>query len=271
MTREDPAISVLTRTFNSEKTVPRLLDRLDLAPGDEVVVVDSGSTDHTLDIAERHGARAFRAPPPFNYSKSLNIGFRNARNSWVLVISSHSIPQVPDLLAIFRAAAAAFPADVVAGYGMNLVDARIRSADEKIKYFTVENVPSESGGVGNTVALYRRSAWEAGAFDESIRTAEDHLWMVSRAKQGARFAFVPAARTLNCNSYSLRYMFMKGYSDARAGTGAKMTLRQLALNWGSTTKRLLFDRMSPGNWIRLLAHGMGACAGSHAERGNKPW
>src|SRR5438094_93265 len=69
-----PQITVLIRTFNSGQTLEHVMAALPLAEGDEFLVVDSGSTDATLEITTRHGARVFRPEGPFNYSRSLNVG-----------------------------------------------------------------------------------------------------------------------------------------------------------------------------------------------------
>ena len=83
-----PGISILIRTFNSSKTSSYLLCRLKLLPGDELIVVDSGSSDATLEIARQYNARIIIAEKPFNYSRSLNLGFRSANQPWVLVVVS---------------------------------------------------------------------------------------------------------------------------------------------------------------------------------------
>lgn len=69
------AISVVIRTRDSARTLERVILGLSRAEGDEVIVVDSGSRDATLDIARKHGAIIVLAPGPFNYSKSLNLWF----------------------------------------------------------------------------------------------------------------------------------------------------------------------------------------------------
>jgi glycosyltransferase involved in cell wall biosynthesis len=265
-----PAISVLIRTFNSAKTLDRVLCGLTLKSDEEYIVVDSGSTDSTLAIAGSRGARIVHATGPFNYSKSLNLGFQAARNPWVLVISSHSAPVVPDLLAEFRSAAEQFPLDVVVGYAPNSLDGRSPIRDDKIRYYNREDMADIYPFCGNGNTLYRRPGWEITPFDESIRTGEDKAWLTEMIGKGYRIAFVPRARTINISRYSLRYMFKKGYSDCRALPHEPRTLRDLVMGLGSHTKRFLQGGMPVGNWVRYGAHIAGQYFGSQKSQDNTP-
>jgi glycosyltransferase involved in cell wall biosynthesis len=265
------AISVLIRSFNSAKTIGRLLSSLSLRPGDEVLVVDSGSTDKTLAIAASHSARVLHAPPPFNYSKSLNIGFQAAQNPWVLVMSSHTLPLIPDLLEVFRSAGREFPDRVVVGYGLNPIDRQKRYPDDRIRYFTHDDLPAIIDSCTNGNTLYRRSGWEAIPFDETIRTGEDRAWVIALVHQGYEAAVVPAAWTLNMSQYPLRYMFAKGYSDRRSDPGKPITLWGLFLSVASLMKRLIRYRMPFGNYIRYTAHAFGQFFGSYGKQDNQPW
>jgi len=271
LSAETVAISVLIRTFNSAKTLGRVLSCLKLEENEEYIVVDSGSTDSTLAIASAHGARVVSATGPFNYSKSLNLGFRMARCPWVLVLSSHSIPVVPDLLAVFRSAVREFPLNVAVGYGPNSLNGRSPFDDDKIRYYAPGDFMTINPLCGNGNTLYRRSAWEIVPFDEGIRTGEDKAWLAEAAEtRKYQFAFVPGARTLNLSQYSLRYMFMKGYSDTRALPHKPASLLDLAIWLGSFTKHALLDGMPLGNWIRYCAHIVGRFFGSHQSQDNTP-
>src|SRR5207244_10368732 len=73
-----PPITVLIRTFNSGKTLDQVMAALPLAEGDEFLVVDSGSTDETLAIASRHGARVIQPEGAVNSTKSPNLGFSSS-------------------------------------------------------------------------------------------------------------------------------------------------------------------------------------------------
>jgi glycosyltransferase involved in cell wall biosynthesis len=269
-TAETISISVLIRAFNSAKTLDRVLAGLKLKPDEEYIVVDSGSTDSTLAIAAARGARIIPAPGPFNYSKSLNLGFSAARCSWVLVISSHSIPVVPDLMEVFRAAAREFPANVVVGYGPNSLNGRGLYDDDKVRYYAPEDFVNIYPLGGNANTLYRRSAWEATPFDEGIRTAEDRAWLAEILKKGYHASYVSGARTLNLTQYSLRYMFMKGYSDCRALPHDSISPFDFFMAFASHTKKFLKGGMPVGSWIRYSAHILGRFFGSFQRQDNTP-
>ena len=264
------SLSVLIRTFNSAKTLDRVLSALKLQGDEEYIVVDSGSTDSTLTIAAAHGAKIIRAEGPFNYSKSLNLGFRAARHPWVHVISSHSISMVPDLLAIFREAASNLAPEIAAAYGPNSLDGSSPFAGEKGQVFAPADSMQIYPFCGNGNTLYRRSAWETLPFDEGIRTGEDKAWLGEIVPKGFRAVFVPAAQTINLSQYSLAYMFQKGYSDCRALPHESVSIFDLIMAFGSHTKKFLFGKMPFGNWTRYSAHIVGRFFASYTSQDNTP-
>ena len=88
----NPNIAPLTAivlTLNEEQLLPRCLSNLDWV--DEIVVVDSGSTDYTISIAEGFGARVIKQPW-LGWPRQRNIGIDAARNDWVMFVESDEIP-----------------------------------------------------------------------------------------------------------------------------------------------------------------------------------
>ena len=55
---------------------------------DEMVVVDTGSTDKTPEIAERMGARVFHFPWQDSFSVARNESLRHARGDWIFWMDS---------------------------------------------------------------------------------------------------------------------------------------------------------------------------------------
>lgn len=266
-----PTLSVLIRSFNSAKTLDRLISRLDCMEGDEIIIVDSGSTDATLEIGRRHGATIVLAEGPFNYSKSLNLGFKAARNAWVLVLSSHCIPVGNDLLATYRREIAQLPEDVPVAYGPSTISGKSEPSLDKECITLHSGTPPRGCGNGN--ALYRFSAWKELPFDESKRTAEDVIWLSAMLERGRRVAYVPKAAGLNINQQSLRYMFCKGHSDSRTlrlPTHRPMSLLHFAGALKNLTKQWLKREINLGNYVRYGVHTLGQFFGSREPEDNTP-
>jgi glycosyltransferase involved in cell wall biosynthesis len=79
-------ISACVITLNEEHTLARTLASLQ-GVADEIVVVDSGSTDRTEEIAREHGAK-FCARGWTNYSEQRNFAAAQASHDWTLCIDA---------------------------------------------------------------------------------------------------------------------------------------------------------------------------------------
>lgn len=78
-------LSVVVLTYNEERNIARCLGSV--AWADEILVVDSFSTDTTLEIAGRAGARILQHPYD-GYSRQLEFGVANTNHQWILVLDA---------------------------------------------------------------------------------------------------------------------------------------------------------------------------------------
>ncbi len=80
-------ISVLILTYNEEVNLPRCIESVGWC--DDVVILDSSSTDATIDIAETAGARVFQRPFD-DYASQRNHGLNKIdyKHSWVLMLDA---------------------------------------------------------------------------------------------------------------------------------------------------------------------------------------
>lgn len=78
-------ISATIITHDEERNLPRAIESLRCA--DEILVVDSGSTDRTVEIAEKLGARVIDSPWP-GYAKQKNFAAERAENDWILSLDA---------------------------------------------------------------------------------------------------------------------------------------------------------------------------------------
>jgi glycosyltransferase involved in cell wall biosynthesis len=83
-----PPVSVTIITRNEEGNLRRAIESVRWA--DEVVVVDSGSTDRTVPLARELGARVFENPWP-GYGQQKNHAQRQATHDWILNIDADEV------------------------------------------------------------------------------------------------------------------------------------------------------------------------------------
>lgn len=88
-------ISIAIRTYNEEKHLGEVLESLQNQTyrNFEVLILDSGSTDRTREIAQAYGIRVDRIPKEaFNYSAASNRLVEAASGDIVCFLSGHSVP-----------------------------------------------------------------------------------------------------------------------------------------------------------------------------------
>ena len=88
---EKSPLSVAIIAKNEEKNLPECLGSVSFA--DDIVVVDSGSTDRTVEIAEKFGCRVF-VEEWKGYGPQKNSAVKKCKHDWVLLLDADE--RVPD-------------------------------------------------------------------------------------------------------------------------------------------------------------------------------
>ncbi len=88
-----PKISALAITFNEEENVKRYIDSLSFA--DEIIFVDSQSTDKTVEIAEQLGVKVIQRKFD-DFSNQRNFAINQAKNDWIVFFDLDEI-MTPEL------------------------------------------------------------------------------------------------------------------------------------------------------------------------------
>jgi glycosyltransferase involved in cell wall biosynthesis len=85
--RRLPTISACMMVRDEEELLPQCLESIqDVA--DEIIVVDTGSTDKTVEIAESYGARIYHHPWENDFSKHRNQAISYATSDWIFIIDA---------------------------------------------------------------------------------------------------------------------------------------------------------------------------------------
>jgi len=89
MTQKKPTLTLTIPTYNEEENIRIPLDSAyDIA--DEVLIVDGGSTDKTVDIAQSYGekVRVLQVDNPPNFLKNKQRAIDNAKGDWILQLDA---------------------------------------------------------------------------------------------------------------------------------------------------------------------------------------
>jgi glycosyltransferase involved in cell wall biosynthesis len=86
------SVSVVLNTYNEENTLARCLDSVKWA--NEIIMVDMGSTDRTIGVAQQFGARVYPHPHLAFVEPARNFAIEKATGDWVLILDADEvIPQ----------------------------------------------------------------------------------------------------------------------------------------------------------------------------------
>jgi len=91
-----PLLSLCMIVKNEEKNLPRCLESVQ-GQVDEIVVVDTGSSDRTVEVASQYGARVLTHPWNGDFSAARNVSLDHASGDWVLWLDAdEELLQAPD-------------------------------------------------------------------------------------------------------------------------------------------------------------------------------
>ena len=184
-------VSVVIRTLNEERYLGELLEKIRTQKADffeiEIVVVDSGSIDNSLQIASAAGARITHIEKKdFSFGRSLNIGCDFATGNILVFVSGHCIPVdnnwLRNLIKPISEGICAYT------YGRQIGRDSTKFSERQLfdKYFQSESrIPQIGFFCNNANAAIERGAWAQFRFDENLTGCEDmHLAKRIVAKGG---------------------------------------------------------------------------------------
>lgn len=92
----DPHVSLCMIVRDEQDFLADCLDSVkDLV--DEIVIVDTGSTDRTIDIAKGYGAEVYHHEWEEDYSKHRNQSISYARGEWILIMDADEVIAAQDI------------------------------------------------------------------------------------------------------------------------------------------------------------------------------
>lgn len=216
-----PEISVILRTYNEAKYLERLLKGIKSQVTTfsiEVILIDSGSTDNTIEIAKKYSCKILTIKKSeFTFGKSLNIGCKSAQGKYLVIISGHCIPcgkkWIENLVNPLHKNIVSYT------YGRQIGDDSTNFSEERIflKHFPKKSkIPQEGFFCNNANSAILKVVWEKYSFDESLTGLED-LHLAKRIKNdGNLIGYVGNAIVYHIHNETWQQIFRRFKREAIA-------------------------------------------------------
>ena len=179
----------------------------------EVIVVDSGSTDRTLEIVGRYPVRLCQTPPEeFSWGRNRNVGARAAGGDYVVYLGADALPA--DRRWLSRLLEAFDTEDVAGVYGRQVPRDSAYPMEKfylHYTYGTKRRVQSWRRGTptmddtwfSNVSSAIRRDVWERHPFSDAVLFGEDQEWSLKALRAGYKIVYQPEAVVIHSHNYSL--------------------------------------------------------------------
>lgn len=212
--------SIIIRSHNEERHIGELLSMImkqDFRAW-EIIVVDSGSTDKTLDIVQQYPTHLIQIPSTsFTFGYSLNVGCRSARGQFLVVVSAHAVPVnqswLTNILQPFQ------NEKVAIVYGRQLPGPETllsEATDYSLDYGAYSRILLEETECNNANSAIRRDLWQQFRFNEKLPGLEDKDWAIRTQKAGYHVAYAADAQVYHHHYENYRQIYHRHYREAMA-------------------------------------------------------
>lgn len=192
-------VSIVIRTLNEARHLAGLLrmvaSQQTLGLEVETVLVDSGSTDETVEIARSYGARITTiSKAEFSFGRSLNRGCAFSSGNIIVLISGHCVPV--DAYWLQNLCQPLIDGVASYSYGRQIGDDDSNYSERRIfaKYYPPKSqVPQQGFFCNNANSALLRSVWVENGFDEELTGLEDMELAKRIVSTGHRIAYIAEA------------------------------------------------------------------------------
>ncbi|HTB81348.1 MAG TPA: glycosyltransferase [Opitutaceae bacterium] len=245
----DVPVSIIMRSFNEawalRKTLPAL--QAQEYKNWELIVIDSGSSDGSVELIQQAGPRHLLEILPHEYQpgRVLNTGMRLARSDVVIFLNADATPQDSQWLGPLVMALQDPQTAAVFSRQMPRPDCRAVFASDYDRCFGASR---ESAGWDHFFSMVssglRRDIWARRGFLESMQYSEDDEYTRWCRSQGHRIVYCPESVVTHSHNYAPRQAYKRSFGEAWALSAMGVAQdrrpawsRTVALGWLNDVRR----------------------------------
>jgi glycosyltransferase involved in cell wall biosynthesis len=217
----EPLVSIILRSFNEgwalRETLPALQSQ-DYTRW-ELIVIDSGSTDGSVELIEKVRPRHFvrLAPHEYNPGRVLNRGMTLTRSEVGIFLNADATPQGRGWLRPLVAALADPQVAAVFGRQVPRPDCRAAFCHDYERCFGPDResvrwqhfFSMASSGI-------RKDIWMRRGFNERLQYSEDDEYTRWCVAQGFRVLYVPSSVVMHSHNYTLAQVWRRSFGEGKA-------------------------------------------------------
>ncbi len=234
-----PTTSIIIRTYNEDKMIGRCLTAVynqQVEHPIEVIIVDSGSSDRTLEIVSEYPAKKVAIEKEkFTFGGSLNSGCKEAQGKNFVFLSAHTVPQGSTWL---ETLVGSLQSQDVAGAFCKQIpheDCNPLSKRQILAHWNgkskdwLENFSFPLSG-----AAIKKEVWQKTPFNEELIASEDYDWAQRVKKQGYSIVYEPEAVIRHSHNENYRQSYDRNFREIYTNlliTGKKISFNFLILGF----------------------------------------
>ncbi|MFQ6678715.1 MAG: alcohol dehydrogenase catalytic domain-containing protein [Fidelibacterota bacterium] len=202
MISSNPKVSIIIRTLNESKYLGALLDAIQNQTYQhvETIIVDSGSTDGTLDLASKNSQKVIEIEPEdFTFGFAINNGIQNSTGDLICILSAHTLPEhnrwLEELVNGFIQTSSTNKIALSYGKQVGNDQSNYSEIREFTKMYHNDEIIQKKPDYfcNNANSLIRKDLWKEHPFDEALTGLEDIEWSKYWMDKGYQIIYKPKA------------------------------------------------------------------------------